>query len=91
MPAPELDDLGLGEEGLRFFISVKSFLMVWYCEEVAEARRALASVSWDSVVPLLVAASAIRLRCPSRAWSAKSLAWVDGPDAAWNASASGEV
>ena len=90
-PAPELDDLGLGEEGLEFFISVKSFLMVWYCDEVAEARHALASVSWDSVVPLLVAASAIRSRWPSRAWSAKSLAWDDGPDAAWNASASGEV
>ena len=64
---PELDDLGLGEEGLDFFISVKSFLMVWYYKEVAEARRALASVSWDSVMPLLVAASAIRSRWPSRA------------------------
>ena len=65
--------------------------MVWYCEEVAEARRALASVGWDSVVPLLVAASAIRSRWPSRAWSAKLLTWVNGPNAAWNASASGEV
>ena len=90
-PAPELNDLGLGEEGLEFFISVKSFLMVWYCEEVAEARHPLALVIWDSVVPLLVAASAIRLRWPSRAWSVKSLAWDDGTDAAWNASASGEV
>ena len=44
-PAPELDDLGLEEEGLEFFISVKSFLIVWYCEDVAKARRALASVS----------------------------------------------
>ena len=61
-PAPELDDLELGEEGLDFCISVKSFLIVWYCEEVAEARRALALVSWESVVPLLVAASAIRSR-----------------------------
>ena len=81
-PAPELDDLGLGEEGLGFFVSVKSFLMVWYCEEVTEARRALALVIWDSVVPLLVEALAIRSRWPSRAWSAKLLAWVDGPDAA---------
>ena len=89
--APEFDDLGLGEEGLDFFISVNFFLIVWYCEEVAEARRALALVSWESVVPLLVAASAIRLRWPSRAWSTKSLAWDDGPDAAWNTSASGEV
>ena len=78
-PAPELDDLGLGEEGLEFFISVQSFLMVWYCKEVAEARRELALVSWDRVVPLLVAVSAIRSRWPSRAWSAKFLAWVDGP------------
>ena len=90
-PAPDLDDLRLGEEGLDFLISVKSFLIVWYCEEVAEARRALALVSWESVVPLLVAALAIRSRWPSRAWSAKSLAWDDGLDAAWNASASGEV
>ena len=45
-PAPELDDLGLGEEGLEFFMSVNSFLIVWYFEEVAEARRAFASVSW---------------------------------------------
>ena len=90
-PAPEIDDLGLGEEGLEFFISVKFFLMVWYCEEVADARLALDLVSWDSVVTLLVAALAIRSKLPSRAWSDKSLAWVDGPDAAWNASASGEV
>ena len=59
-PAPELDDLGLGEEGLNFFMSVNSFLIVWCCEEVAEARRAFVSVSWERVVPLLVAASAIR-------------------------------
>ena len=32
-PAPELDDLGLGEE--KFFLSVRSFLIVWYCVEVA--------------------------------------------------------
>ena len=89
--APEFDDLGLGEEGLEFFISVKSFLIVWYCEEVAEARNALASVSWKSVVPLLAAASAIWSRWPSRAWSAKLLLWDDGLDAACNVSASGEV
>ena len=65
--------------------------MVWYCEEVAEARRVLALVSWDSVVPLLVPALAIRSRWPSRAWSANSLAWYNGPDTAWNASALGEV
>ena len=76
---------------MDFLISVKSFLMVWYCEEVVEARRALASVSWDRFVPLLVVASAICLRWPSRAWSAKLLAWDDGPDTACNASASGEV
>ena len=82
-PAPELDDLGLGEEGVEFFISVKSFLMVWYCEEVSEARRELALVSWDRVVPLLVAALAIRSRWPSRACSARLLACEeDGPDAA---------
>ena len=90
-PAPDLDDLGLGEEGLEFFMSVNSFLIVWYCKEVAEARRALASVNWESVVPLLVVALAIRSRWPSRAWSTKFLAWDDGPDAAWNASTSGEV
>ena len=88
-PAPKLDDLGLGEEGVEFFISVKSFLMVWYCEEVAEVRRELALVSWDRVLPLLGAASAIQLRWPYRACSARSLAWVNGPDVVWNASASG--
>ena len=31
-PAPELDDLGLGED--EFLISVRSFLIAWYCEEV---------------------------------------------------------
>ena len=61
-PAPELDDLGLGEEGLEFFISVKSFLVVWYYEKVAEARRALALVIWDSVVPLLVAAVEVAVK-----------------------------
>ena len=61
-PAPELDDLGLGEEGLEFFISVKIFLMVWYYEKVAEARRALALVIWDSVVPLLVAAVEVAVK-----------------------------
>ena len=89
-PAPELDDLGLGEE--ENFISVRSFLIAWYCVEVAEASRVLASVSCDSVRPLLVAASAICLRWPSRDWSARFLAGEeDGPDAAWNASAPGEV
>ena len=89
-PAPELDDLGLGEE--EFLISVRSFLIAWYCVEVAEARRALASVIWESVVPLLVAESAIRSRWPSRACSARLLAGEeDGPDATWNTSASGEV
>ena len=89
-PAPELDDLGLGEE--EFLISMRSFLIAWYCMEVAEARRALASVSCESVVPLLVAASAIWSRWPSRACSARSLAGKENsPDAAWNASASGEV
>ena len=39
-PAPDLDDLGLGEEGLECFMSVNSFLIVWYCKEVAEARHA---------------------------------------------------
>ena len=71
-PAQELDDLGLREE--EFSISVRIFLIVWYCVEVAEASRALASVSCKSVVPLLVAASAIRSRCPSRACSARLLA-----------------
>ena len=59
-PAPELDDLGLGEKELEFLMSVRVFLIVWYCEEIAEARRALVSVSCKSVVPLLVAALAIR-------------------------------
>ena len=73
-------------------MSVNSFLIVCYCEEVAEARRVFASVSWESVVPLFVAASSIRSRRPSRAWSARSLAFgEDGPDASWNASAPGEV
>ena len=89
--APELDDLGLGEEEFEFLISVRSFLIAWYCKEVAEARHVLASVSCESVVPLLVVESAIWSRWPSTAWSAKSLAWDDGPDAAWNASASVEV
>ena len=71
-PAPELDDLGLGEED--FFISVRSFLIAWYCVELAEARSVLASVSCKIVVPLLVATSAIRSRWPSRAYSARSLA-----------------
>ena len=73
-------------------MSVRSFLISWYCVEVAEAIRALASVSCDSVRPLLVAASAIRLKWLSRAWSARSLAGEeDIPEAAWNTSASGEV
>ena len=48
-PAPELDDLGLGEE--EKLLSIRSFFIVWYCVEVAEARRALVSVSFDSVRP----------------------------------------
>ena len=76
---------------MEVFMSFKSFLIFWYCNEVTEARRELASLSWARSVPLLVVASDIRLRWPSRAWSAKLLVWVDGPDAAWNASASGEV
>ena len=59
-PAPELDDLGLGEE--ENCMNVRSFFIFRYCVEVAEARRALASVSCDSVRPLLVAALTIRLR-----------------------------
>ena len=52
----------------------------------------MASVICDSVRPLLVAASAIRSRWPSRACSARLLAGEeDGPDAAWNVSLSGEV
>ena len=91
-PAPELDDLGLGEDEFEFLISMRSFLIAWYCVEVAEARRALAYVSWESVVPLLVAALAIRSRWLSRACSARSLAGEeDSPDAACNASALGEV
>ena len=58
--APVLDDLGLGEE--ESFMSVRSFFIVWYCVEVAAASPALASVSCDSVRPLLVVASAIRSR-----------------------------
>ena len=82
---------GWGGVVLECFISVKSFLIVWYCVEVAEARRALALLSWERVVLLLVAESAIRSRWPSRAWSVKSLAWYDGPEAACNSSALGEV
>ena len=60
--------------------------------DVAEASRALASVSFENVRLLLVVASAIRSRWPLRAWSARSLAGKeDGPDAAWNVSASVEV
>ena len=57
-PAPELDYLRLGEE--ENFMSVRSFLIAWYCVEVVEASRALVSMSCDSVRPLLVAASAIQ-------------------------------
>ena len=67
-------------------MSINIFLIVWYCEDVAEARQVFASVNWESVVPLLVAASAIRSRWPSRAWRAKLLAWDDGLDAVWNVS-----
>ena len=91
-PAPEsdLDNLGLGEE--ENLMSVRSFFIAWYYVEVAEASRALASVSYDSVRPLLLAALAICSRWPTRAWSARSLAGEeDVPDTAWNASASVEV
>ena len=89
-PAPELDELGLGEE--ENFMSVRSFLIAWYYVEVAEASRALESVSCDNMMPLLVAASAIQSRWPSRACSARLLAGEeDVPAAAWNASAPGEV
>ena len=74
-PAPVLGDLGLGEEE-ESFISVSNFLMASYCFEVMAVRRELASVSWKSVRPLLVAASAILSRSPSRAWRAKSPAGV---------------
>ena len=91
-PAPEFDDLGLGEEEFEFLISVRNFLIAWYYVEVTEARRVLASVSCESVSLLLVAASAIRSRWPLRAYSARSLAGEeDGTDAVWNASVSGEV
>ena len=60
-PAPVLGELGLGEEE-ESFISVGNFLMASYCFEVVAVRHALASVSWKSVRPLLVAASAIRPR-----------------------------
>ena len=70
----------------------EEFLIAWYCEEVAKARRELASVSCKSVDPLLVAASAIWFRWMSRACSARSLAGKeDGPDAAWNTRALGEL
>ena len=46
-PASELDDLGLGEEEFEFLISVKSFLIAWYCVEVADARHVLVSVSCE--------------------------------------------
>ena len=59
-PAPVLDDLGLGEE--ENFMFVRSFFIVWYCVEFAAVSRALASVSCNSVRPLLIAASAIRSR-----------------------------
>ena len=49
-PAPELDDLGLGAE--ENFMSVRSLFIVWYCVEVAEVSRTLASVSCESVRPL---------------------------------------
>ena len=69
---PELDDLGLGEE--ENCMNVRSFFIFWYFVGVAESSFALASVSCDSVRPLLVAALTIRSRWPSRAWSARSLA-----------------
>ena len=59
--APVLDDLGLGEVE-ESFISVSNFLMTSYCFEVVAVRRVLASVSWNSVRPLLVTAMAIRSR-----------------------------
>ena len=57
-PAPVLGDLGLGEEE-ESLISLSNFLMASYFFEVVAVRRALASVSWKSVRPLLVASSAI--------------------------------
>ena len=61
VPAPVLDDLGLGEEEENF-MPVISFFVVWYCVEFAAASRALASVNWDNVRPLLVAALDMRSR-----------------------------
>ena len=72
-PAPVLDELGLGEEE-DIFMSLSIFFMVWYYVEVVAAIRALASVSWDSVRPLLVAALAMQSRLPPRTWRARSLA-----------------
>ena len=60
-PAPVLNDIGLGEEE-ESFMSVSNFLMASYCLEVVAVRRALESVSWNSVRPLLVVASTIRWR-----------------------------
>ena len=48
-PALELDDLGLGEE--ENFMSVRSFLISWYCVEVAEASRTWVYVSCDRMRP----------------------------------------
>ena len=59
---------------------------------VVAASHAFASVSWDSVRPLLVTASAIRSRWPSRAWrETLPTGVVAVPDAAWNVSASGVI
>ena len=60
-PVPVFDDLGMGEEE-ESFMSVSNLLMVSYCLEVMAAKHALALVSWNTVRPLLVAASAIRSR-----------------------------
>ena len=59
--APVLDNPGLRKEE-ESFMCVSNLLMVSYCLEVVEARRALALVIWNIVRPLLVTASAIRSR-----------------------------
>ena len=59
--APVLGDLGLGYEE-ESYIYVRNFLMALYCFKIVAVIRVLASVSWKSVRPLLVAASATRSR-----------------------------
>ena len=70
-PAPVLGDLVLGGEE-ESLILVSSFLVASYCFEVMAVRRALASVIWNRVRPLFVAAFAILSRWSSRAWREKS-------------------